>query len=105
MPLRPVTIYLPQELAERLSMHCIEHDRDMSKVIGEALTNHLAPRLGAGAQAKASEPSEPSHARPSSFWSDAPPFPRIEWPPRKIEQIVEIGRLIFGMVRRRAYAT
>jgi hypothetical protein len=103
-PLRPVTLYLPQELADRLAMHCIEHDRDASNVIGEALKGHLSPRLGAGS---AQEPAEASAPPPSPrephAWS-APPFPRVEWPPRRLEHIIELGRVLVGMVRRRGYA-
>ncbi|MDI3285024.1 hypothetical protein [Polyangium sp. 15x6] len=103
VPLRAVTIYLAPELAERLTVHCIQHDRDVSNVIGEALTNHLAPRLGAGTTEGASAPRDASPPRPSSFWGQAP-FPQVEWPPRRFDQIVEIGRILLGVVRRRGYA-
>ncbi|MDI1446107.1 hypothetical protein [Polyangium sp. 6x1] len=103
VPLRPVTIYLTPELAERLTIHCIQHDRDVSNVIGEALTNHLAPRLGAGTPDAAPAPGAAPPPRPSSFWGNAP-FPHMEWPPRRLEQIVEIGRFLLGAVRRRGYA-
>jgi hypothetical protein len=103
VPLRPVTIYLTPELAERLTVHCIQHDRDLSNVIGEALTNHLAPRLGAGMPEGAPRSSAAPPPRPSSFWGNAP-FPHVEWPPRRIGQIVEIGRILLDVVRRRGYA-
>ncbi len=103
VPLRPVTIYLTQELAERLTFHCIQHDRDVSNVIGDALTNHLAPRLGAGTASSTREPSSAPPPRPSSFWG-SPPFPQVEWPPRRLDQIVEIGRILLNAVRRRGYA-
>ncbi|MRG97425.1 hypothetical protein [Polyangium spumosum] len=103
VPLRPVTIYLTPELAERLTVHCIQHDRDLSNVIGEALTNHLAPRLGAGASEGAPASSAAPPPRPSAFWGSAP-FPHVEWPPRRIGQIVEIGRILLDVVRRRGYA-
>jgi hypothetical protein len=38
---REVTIYLPQELARKLSVRCVELDRDMSNVIAEALSKTL----------------------------------------------------------------
>ncbi|MDI1430745.1 hypothetical protein [Polyangium sorediatum] len=103
VPLRPVTIYLTPELAERLTIHCIQHDRDLSNVIGEALTNHLAPRLGAGTAEAAAAPGDARPPRPSPFWGQAP-FPHVEWPPRRFGQIVEIGRILLDVVRRRGYA-
>ncbi|MDC3953301.1 hypothetical protein [Polyangium jinanense] len=103
VPLRAVTVYLTPELAERLTVHCIQHDRDLSNVIGEALTNHLAPRLGAGPTEGAPAPGGASPPRPSPFWGNAP-FPRVEWPPRRFDQIVEIGRILLDVVRRRGYA-
>jgi len=105
MPLRPVTIYLPPALAEKLAMHCIQMDRDASRVIGEALENHLSPRLGAAPSANSSgqeKPKEEASSRgPSGFW-DAPPFPRIEWPPKNLGQLIEVGRVLFGVLRRRS---
>ena len=103
VPLRPVTVYLAPELAERLTIHCIQHDRDLSNVIGEALTNHLAPRLGAGTTEAAAAPGDAPPQRPSAFWGNAP-FPHVEWPPRRFDQIVEIGRILLSAVRRRGYA-
>ncbi|MDI1482302.1 hypothetical protein [Polyangium sp. y55x31] len=103
VPLRAVTIYLAPELADRLTIHCIQHDRDVSNVIGEALTNHLAPRLGAGTTEAAPAPGDAPPPRPSAFWGKAP-FPQVEWPPRRFDQIVEIGRILLGVVRRRGYA-
>jgi hypothetical protein len=105
--LRPVTVYLPPELAERLTLHCIQNDRDMSNVIGEALANHLSPRLGSGVSSESAKPAgeAPSDKENGFSWSAGKqPFPRIEWPPRKIEQIVEMGRVLFGILRKRAYA-
>jgi hypothetical protein len=107
-PLRPVTIYLPPSLAERLALHCIQYDREASNVIGDALENHLAPRLGAAPSPSSSssgreKPEEPASRRVSGFWTE-PPFARIEWPPRRLEQIVEIGRILLGVVRRRGAA-
>lgn len=105
--LRPVTVYLAPELAERLTLHCIQNDRDMSNVIGEALVNHLSPRLGAGPSMgpDKSQDGAPSPKENGFSWSTGKQsFPRIEWPPRKIEQIVEMGRVLFGIFRKRAYA-
>jgi hypothetical protein len=39
---REVTVYLPPELARRLSVRCLELDRDVSNVVSEALANALA---------------------------------------------------------------
>ena len=105
MPLRPVTVYLPQALAEKLTLHCIQHDRDANNVISEALEGHLSPRLGAGTPPPSSErpsevPSEGPRPASSSPWNE-PPFGRAEWPSNRIERIVEIGRLLIGLVRRR----
>jgi hypothetical protein len=103
--LRPVTIYLPPALAERLALHCIQMDRDASNVIGEALESHLSPRLGAGAQSAPSQKSNdaPRGERASGFWTE-PPFPHVEWPPRRIDQIIQLGKVLLGFVRRRAQA-
>jgi hypothetical protein len=38
---REVTIYLPQDLARKLSVRCVEMDRDVSNVIAEALSKSL----------------------------------------------------------------
>jgi len=38
---REVTIYLPQDLARKLSVRCVEMDRDVSNVIAEALAQTL----------------------------------------------------------------
>ncbi len=43
---REMTVYLPNELARRLSMHCMESDRDVSRVMAEVLKEHFeAPAL------------------------------------------------------------
>jgi hypothetical protein len=38
---RELTIYLPQDLARELSIHCMELDRDVSNVVSEALAKAL----------------------------------------------------------------
>ncbi len=38
---REVTVYLPPELARRLSVRCLELDRDVSNVVSEALVSAL----------------------------------------------------------------
>ncbi|UQA62690.1 hypothetical protein [Polyangium aurulentum] len=102
--LRPVTVYLPQALAEKLTLHCIQHDRDANNVISEALEGHLSPRLGAGTPPPAApRPAEEPRPAGAPSWSE-PPFGRADWPTNRIERIVEIGRLLIGLVRRRGYA-
>lgn len=59
--LRAVTIYLPVPIAERLSMHCLEHDRDASHVVRDALELLLRKQLPGGA------PAEPAHAPRDPF--------------------------------------
>jgi hypothetical protein len=41
LPLREVTLYLPKDLAQRLSVHCTERDCDVSNVIADAVSRHL----------------------------------------------------------------
>jgi hypothetical protein len=38
---RELTVYLPEDLAERLSVHCIEHNVDLSRLIAAALEQYL----------------------------------------------------------------
>jgi hypothetical protein len=107
VPMRPVTIYLPQNLAEKLTVFCIQQDRDLSNVIGEALENHLSPRLGPGTPPPASEhasagprasyPPPPYGGRP--FW-----MPEAVWVNPRVEKIVEIGRAVLGVLRRHGFA-
>jgi hypothetical protein len=39
---REVTVYLPTSLARQLSVRCVEMDRDVSSVVGEAVIKMLA---------------------------------------------------------------
>jgi hypothetical protein len=103
-PLRPVTVYLPHALAERLTVHCIEQDRDFSNVIGEALEQHLSKRLGAGSWSPAGS-GEHEARRPgaSQDWGPfrwAEPFPHSE----RFERIVQIGRVVLGLWQKRPWA-
>jgi hypothetical protein len=50
---REVTVYLPTDLARRLSVRCMELDRDVSNVVAEALTSSLTTE---GAEAAPSAP-------------------------------------------------
>jgi hypothetical protein len=38
---REVTVYLPQDLARRLAVHCMEKDRDTSNVLADVVREHL----------------------------------------------------------------
>lgn len=42
--LREMTVYLPVELARKMSMHCVEKDRDVSNLVAEAVQAQLAPK-------------------------------------------------------------
>jgi hypothetical protein len=42
--LREMTVYLPVDLARKMSMHCVEKDRDVSNLVAEAITTHLTPK-------------------------------------------------------------
>jgi hypothetical protein len=39
---REITIYLPEELAEQLTVHCLEHNLDLSRLVALALERHLS---------------------------------------------------------------
>jgi hypothetical protein len=54
---REVTVYLPPDLARRLSVRCLELDRDVSNVVAEALAEALA--------------AEGPAAKPSDVWARA----------------------------------
>lgn len=40
--LRRMTLYLPDDLARRLAVHCAREDQEMSAVVSEAVRRHLA---------------------------------------------------------------
>jgi hypothetical protein len=42
--LREVTVYLPVDLARRLSMACVESDKDVSNYVASKLEEELAPK-------------------------------------------------------------
>jgi hypothetical protein len=44
---REVTVYLPPELARKLSVRCLELDRDVSNVVADAIAEALAPEVHA----------------------------------------------------------
>ncbi|MET0414044.1 MAG: hypothetical protein ABW217_22230 [Polyangiaceae bacterium] len=49
---RELTIYLPDALAERLSVHCLEHNVDLSRLIAAALEQYLRGESPAAASVK-----------------------------------------------------
>ncbi|WP_437305462.1 hypothetical protein [Sorangium sp. So ce388] len=101
---RAVTVYLPDPLADRLVLHCIEHDRDVSNLIGEAIEVHLDRRLGPasvsaapaadGASAAAEAPAGPSYR--------ADPFRAADTNPKgRIDRMVQVGRVLMTLWRQR----
>ena len=42
--LREITVYLPVDLARRLSVACAEKDRDISNLVAEAVTLHMTEK-------------------------------------------------------------
>jgi hypothetical protein len=38
---RELVLYLPEKLAQRLSLHCLEHGLDMSRLVATAIEQHL----------------------------------------------------------------
>ncbi len=38
---RSITLWLPEALADRLALHCREHDRDVSALVSEIVQQHL----------------------------------------------------------------
>jgi hypothetical protein len=38
---REMTVYLPADVARRLSLHCLDLDRDVSKLLTEVVSAHL----------------------------------------------------------------
>jgi hypothetical protein len=108
--LRPVTVYLPVAIADRLAIHCLELDRDASLVVGEAIEAHLQRRLGP-APAFDAEPASPPRAAGAPFQDTAGPFGgwRTNSPGRdaawafvgRLERWIEIGRTLVETLRMR----
>ncbi|WP_434043640.1 MULTISPECIES: hypothetical protein [Sorangium] len=116
---RAVTVYLPDPLADRLLLHCIEHDRDMSNLIGEAVEVHLDRRLGpapasaataeGGAAAREAPPAGPSYRaepfRAEPFRAEpfrAEPFRAADTSPKgRVGRMVQVGRVLMTLWRER----
>jgi hypothetical protein len=41
---RELTLYVPQDLAQRIGVHCAENDRDMSNFVVEAVAKMFEPK-------------------------------------------------------------
>jgi hypothetical protein len=50
--LREMTLYLPKDLAQKLALHCVERDCDVSHVIADAVSMHLDKVAGANVSVK-----------------------------------------------------
>ncbi len=50
--MREMTIYLPVDLARKMSLRCVEKDRDASNLMADALAAHLADPVPAAAPAR-----------------------------------------------------
>lgn len=46
---RELVVYLPEKLARELSLHCLEHDIDMSRLVASAVEQYLKGTASAGA--------------------------------------------------------
>ncbi|WP_437504398.1 hypothetical protein [Sorangium sp. So ce1099] len=105
---RAVTVYLPDPLADRLLLHCIEHDRDMSNLIGEAVEVHLDRRLGPASVSAAPAPdgAAAAEAAPASPSYRADPFRAADPSPKgRIDRMVQVGRVLMTLWRQRPRAS
>jgi hypothetical protein len=99
--LRPVTVYLQEEVAEQLTMYCITNDRDVSNVVGEMLSAQLSPPIEAASDVSADvAPEMPNAEGPApSAWSRLRNIPQQV---RPLERISQWGRSVRGFVQRKA---
>ncbi|WP_437588631.1 hypothetical protein [Sorangium sp. So ce1000] len=104
---RAVTIYLPDPLADRLLLHCIEHDRDMNNLVGEAVEVHLDKRLGpASVSAAPAEAAAPREApTPSASYRTEPFRPADTGPKGRVGRVVQVGRVLMTLWRQRPRAS
>lgn len=55
---RELVLYLPEKLAQRLSLHCLEHGLDMSRLVATAIEQHLnGATSAAAAEARRGDPA------------------------------------------------
>ncbi len=111
---RAVTVYLPDPLADRLLLHCIEQDRDVSNLVGEAVEVHLDRRLG-----PASVSASPASDGAAAAREAAPPGPTYRAEPYRAEpyraadtsakgrvgRMVQVGRVLMTLWRQRPRAS
>ncbi|XXT18252.1 hypothetical protein WME94_49280 [Sorangium sp. So ce429] len=105
---RAVTVYLPDPLADRLLLHCIEHDRDMSNLIGEAVEVHLDRRLGPASvsAAPAADGAAAAEAAPAGPSYRADPFRAADPSPKgRIDRMVQVGRVLMTLWHQRPRAS
>ncbi|WP_437991047.1 hypothetical protein [Sorangium sp. So ce145] len=104
---RAVTVYLPDPLADRLLLHCIENDRDMSNLVGEAVEVHLDKRLGpASVSAAPAESAVPREAPPPSASYRTEPFRPADTSPKgRVGRVVQVGRVLMTLWRQRPRAS
>ncbi|WP_438033461.1 hypothetical protein [Sorangium sp. So ce204] len=104
---RAVTVYLPDPLADRLLLHCIENDRDMSNLVGEAVEVHLDKRLGpASVSAAPAEAAAPREAPPPSASYRTEPFRPVDTGPKgRVGRVVQVGRVLMTLWRQRPRAS
>jgi hypothetical protein len=74
--LRELTVYLPAELARKLSLECMDRDRDLSNVMAEIVNEHLTrtPSATAPAAAPVTSAIEMAHQVLTSLWNRIPRF-------------------------------
>lgn len=105
---RAVTVYLPDPLADRLLLHCIENDRDMSNLVGEAVEVHLDKRLGpASVSAVPAEAAAASREAPppSASYRTEPFRPADTGPKGRVGRVVQVGRVLMTLWRQRPRAS
>ncbi|WP_437569356.1 hypothetical protein [Sorangium sp. So ce542] len=106
---RAVTVYLPDPLADRLLLHCIEHDRDVSNLVGEAVEVHLDKRLGPApvSAAPAGGGAAAAHeAAPPGPSYRAEPFRAADTRPTgRVGRMVQVGRVLMTLWRQRPRAS
>lgn len=97
--LRPVTVYLPAELADRLALYCVTNDRDASNLVAETLTGRLSPpNESEEPVAENAEPEAVSEAEPASVWSRIRSF---EWTSMPRQKMAALSDAIVKFVRPR----
>jgi hypothetical protein len=104
--LRAFTVYLPADVAEKLTVHCLRVDRDPSKVIAEALTAHLHAVLGPAApevvEVAAPAPAAPAPA-PLPFQGTVA-FATVVRLAGRVERMLETSRGFVSSLRARIAA-